>query len=119
MAHATFTGMLDPALTNLERALDCALRPTPESLDRSAALLADVSRSLRACVSQPSSAGAASQAAALSELQKRLARFRLLLDHAAEFYRGWSRLRDSLTAGYAASGEPVSAALPGRLNVEG
>jgi hypothetical protein len=54
----------------------------------------------------------------LSDLRHSLGRVRNLLDHAAGFYGGWVRLRNSLVGGYTAQGQPADVDPGSRLSLE-
>jgi hypothetical protein len=84
--------------------------PRPEALDRAAALLEQARRGLETAADSltlPSPPARAGIRAELEELRKGLRRQGRLLEHAAGFYAGWVRFRDSLTGGYTARGEPA------------
>jgi hypothetical protein len=95
--------------------------PTPEALDRSAALLEQARRGLRTAADSfnlsdpPARAGIRAE---LEEVRKGLLRQGLLLEHAAGFYAGWVRFRNSLTGGYTAQGEPAPVEPGRRLLIE-
>lgn len=95
--------------------------PKPEALDRSAALLEQARRSLQTAADTFNLSNAPARAgirAELEELRKGLRRQGLLLEHAADFYAGWVRFRNSLTGGYTAQGEPAPAEPGRRLLIE-
>jgi hypothetical protein len=96
-------------------------QPNPEALDRCQALLEEARRELQSATHSfdPRNAeGEAGMRAGLAELRRRLAGLSLLLDHAAGFYAGWVRLRNTLTGGYTAEGEPAPPVSAGRLSLE-
>ena len=95
--------------------------PKPEALDRSAALLENARRGLRAAVDSFNLSDPPARArirAKLGELQKGLRGHGMLLERAAGFYDGWVRLRNSLTGGHTAQGEPAPAEPGRRLLIE-
>jgi hypothetical protein len=95
--------------------------PKPEALEGSAAVLEQARRGLQRAVDSfnlsnpPAKAG---MRAELEELRKGLRGHDLLLEHAAAFYDGWVRLRNSLTGGYTAQGEPAPVEPGRRLLIE-
>jgi hypothetical protein len=92
--------------------------PRPEALDRSAALLEQARRGLEVAADSfnlPNPPARAGIRAELEELRHGLRRQGLLLEHAAGFYGGWVRFRNSLTGGYTAQGEPAPVEPGGRL----
>jgi len=95
--------------------------PKPEALDRSAALLVEARRDLQRAVdsfnlsNSPARAGIRAE---LEEVRKGLRGHGLLLERAAGFYDGWVRLRNSLTGGYTAQGEPAPVEPGRRLLIE-
>jgi hypothetical protein len=92
--------------------------PSPEALDRAAAILdavvAEIADARRGMQRE--------RAAPLAEYQaiRRASRMaRILLDKAAAFHAGWNARLRSLTAGYEPGGEAAASTWRGRLSVEG
>jgi len=56
---------------------------------------------------------------ALQGLAASLAHTREMLDYADGFYTTWTRLRNVLTGGYVADGQPAGVSANGSLSVEG
>ena len=112
---------LDAIQAAIQEANRLLTDPKPEALDRSAALLEQARRGLRTAVNSfnlstpPARAGIRAE---LEELQKGLRGQTLLLEHAAGFYDGWVRLRNSMTGGYTAEGEPAPVEPGKRLLIE-
>jgi len=110
MGHQEPERWLETVHGAVQEASRLLMDPKPEALDRSAALLEQARRGLRRAVDSfnlSNSPARAGMRAELEELRKELRGQSLLLEHAAGFYDGWTRLRNSLTGGYTAEGEPA------------
>jgi hypothetical protein len=109
------------ALAALGRVSRLLAHPTPESLDACQPLLEQVRIGLRQAAARGGQLPPGVQAqlrADLTEMRKLLWRTHLLLEQAAGFYSGWLRLKNILTGGYTAQGEPVPALAQSRLSLE-
>ncbi|MCS6953093.1 MAG: hypothetical protein RMK57_12030 [Bryobacterales bacterium] len=99
----------------LRRALTLAVEASPASLEQCALVLEEVSSRLREARRPP--AGGWSEATALA-LRRHIERLAAILEHAAEFHRGWVRMRNALTAGYGCHGAPAEFSPEPRLRLE-
>jgi hypothetical protein len=100
----------------LREACKLLITPSPENLLRCADLLEGASRGLR-----PGNLPAA-DAAALQEmetLRRRVHYAGALLETAAEYHRKWTTLARSMSAGYAAGGQPGEYIAAGSLCLRG
>ena len=121
MGHREPERWLETVHRAVQEANRLLMDPKPEALESSAALLEHARRGLRRAVDSfnlsnpPARAG---MRAELEELRKGLRGQSLLLEHAAGFYDGWVRLRNSMTGGYTAEGEPAPVEPGKRLLIE-
>jgi len=123
MPHAQPEEHLICAAAAVEEAARLLARPDAAALERSSEELATAC----SCLSLLVDGAPASQPAwripvadELAGLSRSLARARGLLEHGEAFWVGWARVRNALTAGYTASGEPAAPAAPdSRFSVEG
>jgi hypothetical protein len=92
--------------------------PSGESAARLAEALVWLGRIPGALAEAPADSRASLRIAA-SSIRQELALVRSLLDSAAGFYAGWSRLRAALAAGYTAGGVPAEVPSPHRLSLAG
>ena len=109
------------ALAALRRVSLVLKDPQPRALDNCQALLEEVRIGLRRAASTGDHLPPQAQArlrADLTEMRKLLLRNHLLLEHAASFYSGWLRFKNSMTGGYTAQGEPAAALAQSRLSLE-
>lgn len=111
---------LQAACSEVGQASQLLCSPSPAQLDRCATLLqAAVTRleEWRALQSTRSGAARALQEA----LRLRAATLHAggLLESAARYHAGWSRLMDAMSAGYAPGGAPAAVARPARLCLRG
>jgi hypothetical protein len=111
---------LEAARSEMQRACDLLIAPTPEAMD-------SCQNALQAALSElvefrskirEISAGEATQRLAHG-LRSEVQRAARLLQNLAGFYRGWERILGAMTAGYTASGEPAPVTRLGRLNCRG
>lgn len=112
---------LDALNAAVQEANQLLMEPKPEALERSAALLEQARRGLRTAVDSFNVSGppaGAGMRAGMEELRKGLRGQSLLLEHAAGFYDGWVRLRNSMTGGYTAEGQPAPVEPGKRLLIE-
>jgi hypothetical protein len=112
---------LESAKASLGEASRLLTDPVPESLERCRGLFESLHAGLR--LAAGSAGGSDPQVRdrrrlGLLELQKLLFRSRRLLEHAAGFYTGWAHIRNTLTSGYTAQGQPASARPTSRLSLE-
>ena len=113
---------LASARAAVSEATQLVTRPTPEALDRSAALLGQACERLQAVTAAPLSSDPDERlraGASLDHLNRSLQRLRSTLDHAASYWTGWMRLRNAMASGYTGQGEPARAVQVGRLSLEG
>src|SRR5580693_8238230 len=108
---------LEAAHSEMKRACDLLIAPTPEAID---SCQNSLQRALSELVEFRSkikqiSAGEATQRLARG-LRAEVLRAARLLQNLARFYRGWERILGAMTAGYTASGEPAPVTRLGRLN---
>jgi hypothetical protein len=121
MGHQEPERWLETVHAAVQEANRLLMDSKPEALEGSAAALQRARRGLRRAVdcynlsNPPAKAG---MRAELEELRKGLRGHHLLLEHAAAFYDGWARLRNSLTGGYTAQGEPAPVEPGRRLLIE-
>jgi len=120
MSAATVAERLLAARSEVRRACDLLIAPTPEALngcqdalERAISQLADLRPQ---CRDLPAGAGARSTACALRTEVQRAAR---LLQSLARFYNGWERILGTMSGGYTASGDPAPVARIGRLCCRG
>jgi hypothetical protein len=114
------TERLAAAHSEMRRACDLLIAPTPEAMDSCQNAL---QRALSELVEFRSkikeiSAGEATQRLARG-LRGEVLRAARLLQNLAGFYRGWERILGAMTAGYTASGDPAPVTRLGRLNCRG
>lgn len=96
--------------------------PSPQTLDRCRPLLEEATACLVRVRDSLNRAGQHREPALLTELtglEQDVAGLGLLLEHAAGFYSGWIRLRNSLAGGYTAQGKPAEPGPSRRVSVEG
>ena len=93
--------------SQLDRACDRMLTPSPEALDRSSEDLQSAVRQLAEM--QPEIPALACNAVALEEawrVRRSFERARKLLNGAESFHASWMRIRGAMSSGYTPSGEP-------------
>ena len=95
------------------QAASLAASPTAAALDECSGFLAQAVEEVRAA-RQTEDAGNAPWPA----FRKDLSLLGQLLAQASAFYEGWARLRDSLSGGYTANGEPAKRFQAARLSLE-
>ncbi len=123
MRAADTVDSLGRARTGVRWALARTATPSSEVLDRCLPVLKAAEADLRD-FTLPAAGAAASQdkkemLRQLRALKKDLGSFATMLDQAAAFYDGWTRLRDPLTDGYDALGAPQPSRTACQVSVEG
>ena len=120
MPAGPFAERLVAAKSEVTRACDLLIDPTPEALnncqdalERAISQLADFRSQ---CRDRPAGSGARSVACTLRTEVRRAAR---LLQSLARFYSGWERILGAMSGGYTASGDPAPVARTGRLCCRG
>ena len=120
MAPAHAAERLVAARSEVKRACDLLVAPSPQALDTCQTAL---QRAVVELTNLPShgaellaDAGARSAAHGLRAEVLRAAR---LLGSLSSFYQGWERILGALSAGYTANGDPAPVARPGRLCCRG
>lgn len=120
MPAAPVAERLVAAQSEVKRACNLLIAPTPEALDNCQDALARAISALTEFRSQcrevPADAGAKSLVCAL---RAEVRRARRLLQSLATFYRGWERILGTMSAGYTAGGDPAPVARIGRLCCRG
>ncbi len=109
--------LLGQARGALRQVHELLLAPSPQALDECLPLLEEA----RARLDQVRQTGS-EQAPPLpnfEQLQRDIIRFLMLLENAAGFHAGWTRLRGCLTGGYTARGDPARLEPDRRVSVEG
>jgi hypothetical protein len=123
MTHPDPKERLASAVAAVERASLHLIAPSSAAMEECRQELDAARNLLQPLAISPPSLDPAAQTAMRDRartLRKSLARTQGLLDHAADFYAGWARLRNTLTGGYTAAGAPAEvAAGGGQLSVEG
>jgi hypothetical protein len=108
---------ISSARASVREAQRLLVRPTPKSVEESAASIRSAVQSLGQLRN-----GVRRDPAVTAEivaLRKEIAVAAALLDGAATFYLGWARLLYTAAGGYTASGEPARPGRVRRISVEG
>jgi hypothetical protein len=120
MSPAPGAERLAAARSEVNRACDLLIAPTPEALNTCQESLERAISALKEFRSQcgdvPADSGVKSIARAL---QAEVLRAGGLLQSLASFYRGWERILGTMSAGYTAAGDPAPVARVGRLCCRG
>jgi hypothetical protein len=119
MASAHAAERLVAARSEVKRACDLLIAPSPAALDSCQGALERAVSELngyRPMDGDVRGAGARQEAYGLRSEVLRAAH---LLQSLARFYSGWERILGAMTAGYTAGGEPAPVARMGRLNCRG
>jgi hypothetical protein len=119
--HSEADGDVNFAIAAVRGSIRCLLEPTAESLDRAEVLLREAQARLQATADSPPPSSPEHRMrlrSSVEDLRRALERTSGLLAHAAGFYAGWTRLRNSLAAGYTAGGQPAEVPSGNRLSVE-
>ena len=118
MTPPTLEQQLRSAKAALREAVRLSRDPTPAALDRCIELMVRAQAPLQSLAGAPQPQPSRLLAEELLDMQKSLFRLKSLLEHAADFYDGWNRLRNTLTGGYSNRGEPAASVPVSRLSVE-
>ena len=121
MNPSTVQAKLDSARGAVRECLRLATTPSPQALDQSATLLEQVRGSIESLGElepPPDSTRRKRWAAELTGLRHDLRGLGLLAEQAASFHEGWARIRNTLTSGYTAQGQPAPAEPNGRFLLE-
>jgi hypothetical protein len=120
MPAALVAERLATAQSEVQRACNLLITPTPEALNNCQDALARAVSALTEfrsqCVETPAGSGIVSMAGAL---RAEVLQARRLLQNLASFYRGWERIFGTMSAGYTAGGDPAPVARSGRLCCRG
>jgi tRNA U34 5-methylaminomethyl-2-thiouridine-forming methyltransferase MnmC len=111
---------LQAACSDVRRASQLLCSPSPAQLDRCAALLRAAVARLEEWRALPGARNGAARA--LQEafrLRAAILHAGGLLESAARYHAGWSRLIGAMSAGYAPGGAPAAVARPARLCLHG
>jgi hypothetical protein len=109
--------LLDQARGALRQAHRLLLAPSPQALDECLPLLEEAGTRLDRM--RQTDSEEALPVAKLEQLQRDVIRFGMLLENAAGFHAGWTRLRGCLTGGYTAQGDPARLEADRRVSVQG
>ena len=120
MASAPGAEQLVKARSEVVRACDLLIAPTPEALQSS-------QEALRSAVSALTGLGPGTletpvepdTIAAARGLRADVLRAGRLWQNLASFYRGWERVLGTMSGGYTASGQPAPVSRSGRLSYRG
>ena len=108
------------ARSEVNRACDLLIAPTPEALNSCQDALARAVSELTKFRSSCQEGSAGSNAKPLArELRAEILRAGRLLQSLAGFYRGWERILGAMSGGYTADGDPAPVARIGRLCCRG
>jgi hypothetical protein len=111
---------LGAAQSEVKRACNLLITPTPEALNHCQDALARAVSALTEFRSQCEEVPAGSAVMAMAcALRVEVLRARRLLENLASFYRGWERIFGTMSAGYTAGGDPAPVARKGRLCCRG
>ena len=130
MPGATMEEQLRAASLEVDGAIQLLVSPSPGSLDRCAKILETAGLRIAGLQPQLREEGRASlihtspidrsnARAEAVRLRSSVSRAGLLLEGAASFHFNWSRMRDTLCAGYTRQGDPAKAPQRNRISVEG
>ncbi|HUA82538.1 MAG TPA: hypothetical protein VMB85_01670 [Bryobacteraceae bacterium] len=114
------TSNLKTARNHVASLRQALLTPSPEEIERclpglaeAAACLGRIEQSLRAAPPQPELAGE------LKALQRDLKMVARMIEHSANFYRGWASLLGAAAGGYTHSGRAAELPVAATLAVQG
>jgi hypothetical protein len=109
---------LRAAGTEVGRACGLLESPSPAALEQSAGALESAASILSRCLAAPAALDCGAMEEAL-RLRTALHNAGTLLQSAADYHAGWTRLLGSLSAGYTARGEAGPVVRPGRVSICG
>jgi hypothetical protein len=110
------TDLRQSAGRQLQEACQLLVTPTPENLARCLKLLDAASHALRPGIAPVSNRKSLREVESLRDLVRRAG---ALLECAAEYHRKWATLAGTMTAGYAAGGQPGQYVASGTLCLRG
>jgi hypothetical protein len=120
MAAADAMEQLVTARSDVDRACELLVSPSPGSLDRCSRVLeaavqrlAESQTQLRRGIGDPSVVGEA------YSLRADVRRAASLLEGANKFHLNWCRLRDAMTGGYTGRGDPSPVPRGSRISIRG
>jgi hypothetical protein len=120
MAAADAMEQLVTARSDVDRACELLVTPSPGSLDRCSRVLEAAVQ--RLTESQPQLRRGVGDATLLGEanrLRAAVRRAARLLEGANGFHLNWSRLRDAMTGGYTGRGDPSPVPRGSRISIRG
>ena len=130
MPGAEVEEQLRAASLEVEGAIRLLVSPSPGSLDRCARILESAGRRIAGLQPQLREEGRTSMVhnsmvhrsnarEAALRLRSSVSRAGRLLEGAASFHLNWSRMRDTLCAGYTRQGDPAKAPQRNRISIQG
>jgi hypothetical protein len=125
MQSADIEEQLRGARLEVDGAIRLLVSASPDSLDRCAGILERAGRRLAGVQPQLQPGGGASVASTHSareearRLQTSVTWASRLLESAASFHLNWSRMRDTLCAGYTPCGQPAPPSPRSRISIRG
>ena len=120
MAAAPGAERLATARSDVSRACDLLIAPTPQALDSCQDALRRAVAAMAEFRTQHRDVPIALDAAPIVRgLQAEIRRAKQLLQNLASFYHGWERILGTMSGGYTSSGDPAPVERRGRLCCRG
>ena len=120
MIAAPAAERLATARSDVNRACDLLIAPTPEALQGcQKALMSAVSAVSEYCDLCRQARSDPAEATAVRSLRTEIHRAGRLLQNLQNFHRGWERILGAMSGGYTAGGHPAPVIRAGRLNCRG
>jgi hypothetical protein len=119
MPSALVAERLVAAQSEVKRACDLLIAPTPEALNRCQDALQSAVSEITQYRQQEPQHGSASATELALGLRAEIVRASRLLQNLARFYRGWEHLLGSMSGGYLVGGIPAPVTRAGRICCRG
>ena len=116
MPSAQVAERLGAARSDVKRACDLLIAPTPEALNRCQDAL---QRAVSELMAVRAEGGAMIAPDLRADLRADVRRVRQLLQNLASFYRGWERILGTMSGGYTCGGSPAPVNRQGRICCRG